>query len=72
MTTVRQRSKTNPLHHNRAKSVQCPRCKADPGVCCRMPASEFKPVVGGFGWERKMKNVRPHVERVKAWEQRAK
>ena len=68
MTTARQKSATNPLHHNRAKAVACPKCGAEPGVTCFMAVSSFKPVMQGFGWERKLKGVRPHVERVKLWE----
>jgi hypothetical protein len=70
MTTARQRSATNPLHHNRAKAVQCPKCGAEAGVTCFIPLSTFRPVMQGFAWERKLKGVRPHVERVKLWEKR--
>jgi hypothetical protein len=61
MTTARQRSATNPLHHNRAKAVACPKCRAAVGECCWTDvACKFSNV----------KNVRPHVERVKLWEKR--
>lgn len=49
----RRDSKVPSIRHTKAKALRCPRCEAVPGAVCRSELAV---------------PVRPHVERIKAWE----